>query len=229
MKNRILFTFLTCLTFINAIAQNKAPGFIEVIVEDTLKVTPQEIQYYVQIKPDYNYEELTDTIVNAKSNKRSYKNEDEIILKILNFIKQNSIDTLDTVTLPINVQKFAENSVYKEFILLFKTEQSFNNFLRLTKPMKTVEGFFLKQEHSNLKRFEEVLYKKLIDDSFERAAFLARTSKRLLGEILEIREIAETNYVSGWTAYPPLSMLYSANSDFQITVYKKIVVKYELF
>lgn len=229
MKNRLIIVLLTCLTFLTAKAQNKAHGFIEVIVEDTLKVTPQEMHYYVQIKPDYNYEELVDTIVNFKPGKRNYKDADEIIRKILDFIKQNSIDTLETLMLPINMQKFAENLIYKEFILRFKSEQSFKDFLKLTKPIKTVEGFFLKQEHSNLKRFEEAIYKKLIDDSYERAAFLAKTSKRLLGQILEIREFSETNYQGGWTAYPPLSMLYSVNSDFQITVYKKISVKYELF
>lgn len=202
--------------------------FVEVIVEDSISLVPQEIIFSVYIIPDYG-EGVPDTGsgVEIKANQAKYE---AIATELQELIKRQNINKIAT-------SKWAINGTYNDYQpklfmqLKFNSLEKLESFITAASKIKKVHGFISSVSSSLENQYKQKLYKRLIEKAREDAGSLAGHAARKLGSLIQAREEeAMKQNAGGWTAYPPLSALGLSDNDLTdssvITIYKKLVVRF---
>jgi hypothetical protein len=226
MKRLLLLLTIAITLFQYVTAQNTTDEYIEIIVEDTLLVIPQNITYLIQIKKELKYERYPDTSLSYEGQSPFDTTEaSKSNLQILSLIKKMKIDT-SYAFLPTNyVERNDQNTVFKKYKLHFNTYVTFLTFLQETASITNAECFILSMSHSKIRSFEEKLLSKLLTDGVNKAKFIGSSVRRPVGKILQIKEIQEE--IEGkWTAYPPLSFLVSNLQEDKIILHKKLIIRF---
>jgi hypothetical protein len=202
----ILFLLLNDLQLLNA--QQK---FVEVTVADTVIAEANTFIYKIIVSPTDDLPVYSDTSTNNKSVYDYYAEAER-----KNKSKQQYFDSLMLV---LKKQKFnfLQHSINNNFAITQSSEQIYseeivlNSFDSLSllynklKGLKKINGFVAVAKAKNESYYQNILYKKIIDQAYKKARSIAEYSKQKIGNIISVTENKADK--GGWTIYPPLSAL----------------------
>lgn len=212
----ILFSFI--LLHSSLIAQNSNEEFIEVTVNDSIQVEPEQFIFSLFFLSDDFERDARGNVKVAENPNTKY---------IYSLIKNMKLDTL-----PARVSFNTENIGQKQISILFNSINDLKEFSQKIRLKKGLQGFVSEKTTSNFKEANEVLYEKLLLKAKQDALLLASKSQRELNKIIQIIvKETENTEGGGWTAYPPLSMLRAAEAqpdELKVIVSKQITVRYSL-
>lgn len=224
MKKVLFLCFMMCF-FFSSYGQDK-DEFIEVMVEDSMQVEPEEIFYMVMLASvhtafDTIYIENTPP-VRIKPDIEESKTE-----KLYKLIARMKLDTVALKEFNITTNEYREAE--KTIVLHFRSKTKLQEFIKEVKKIQGLTGSIASVKHSKIEIYEQQLTKKLLSKAKSNATFIAEHSGKKAGRILQVREEQPDEAHGGWTMYPPLSALSQANypqlSD-KIILTKKLLVRY---
>ena len=204
--------------------------YVEVIVEDSIKIDPEIIEYTVTLEPyaetsivdSASSNSITETSI-SKNLQLNSESEDRN-RELRNLIKQLKIDTLEV---PVNTLSNLYSKDKSQITLRFKSIIVFNKFIKELIKLNISRGEVTSIQSSQKEKFYSVLSKKLIQLANINARILADQCNKKLGQIIQVKE--EKIFEGGWTAYPPLGGLgdyVKMNLDNQILIQKRFIVRY---
>lgn len=221
MTSKILATVLVILFCLPARSQSQEPGFVEVLVTDSIHVMPDQFVLLITIDPEdvYPYKApTTDGIT---------KNLDQKTQVIRSAIRSLGIDTIDSNE---SVAEFPRTKV-RWLKLVFTSQQQLRQFIKSVRNVTGLSGYITSKKFSAMDSAVNKVVQKIVKTSGTQAAAIAAYSGKTLGALLSVKEEgAETDkVVGGWTSYPPLSALANAEMvsiDPEIIVEKTYRVRY---
>jgi hypothetical protein len=201
----ILFVFLCNLQLLNA--QQK---FVEVTATDTILAEATTFVYKLIANPAFettspdtssNFKNAEDYYAQTKRNNENNKKYFDSVIAVLRNRKfiflQHSINNNFAISQ-------STDQIYSEEIII----NSFDSLSLLydqLKDQKRINGFVTVAKAKNESGYQNILYKKIIDQAYKKARTIAQCSKQKIGSIISVTENKAS--VGGWTVYPPLSAL----------------------
>jgi hypothetical protein len=222
---KIVLTLLMACCMLKGHSQEQQK-FVEVIVQDSMQIEPEEIFYAVVLS---HQQFSTDTIMEwPKTIEKTSISKNESPADMLNqLILSMGIDTLPAPE--FNVQMRGYFPFDKAVLLHFMSKQKLILFLKKAQEIEGLSGSIHSLKNSQTEIYKQQLTKKLLNQAKKDAEFVAEQCGKKLGNLLQVKEEKVDEPIGGWTMYPPLSALYEANlasGNDKIIIKKKLVVKY---
>jgi hypothetical protein len=196
----LLAVFFSVLAM-SVIAQQQP--FVEIIVEDTLHIAPDEIIYTVSYVDEDDYD--IDTVITVSTTTDRVMHEKTEMVPAAFHEVRMVINEMRLDTLTENNYTIANHRTYgsKQSIRIrFPSLAMLNQFTRRIKNLKNIVGAI-----SSVKSFHEdagmkELFKRLMVKARKEAESLAQLAGKKLGSLYSAQE---QQVLGGWTSYPPLS------------------------
>jgi len=201
MINKMLVLIISL--FLSSITLAQTANYIEVTVNDTVLVQPDQFVYRLIFSPDINTM-IIDTAA-AKLPNYYIKRAEEIKEKQKQLKEewQNKIKNAGfTIMLQNLNEAFIKNSYDNNISvqILINSIDSLIKFFSLIKNEKSLIGNLQSVKTKNEDFYYNNLYKKLLEKARRRADYIAVSIGKKVSGINSISE--NRNYFSGWNAYP---------------------------
>ena len=209
--------------------------YVEVTIEDTLKIDAEIIDYTVFIQPvnTYSYVDSTSastTTIDTALIDAKNSNESESFKKrtneVLTLIKRFKIDTFE--------YDFSRSKLINDYFgmgrtitMRFKSNEQFNKVIKELRKIDGIQGQILFLHNSKLNQYYPILIHKMLEQAKFNALSIASQCNKKLGDVISLKE--ENISGGGWTSYPPLSAVgefVNQNLSDQILLHRKITVRY---
>ncbi len=225
MLKKIFITTLIAVACTAAYCQ-KENEFVEVVVFDTLQLSPRTIEFSLAIRKDA---EIVYSKPTGNQPKLPKDTREELIRKI---IEKQKIDTVADDEHPVLKEPYIEG-VTKFFLLRFNSQQQFTSFINEVKSINNITGNIVSKKSDQEARYKEMLTKKLLEQALNEATYIAGQSKKSLVKLLQVKDEdmdSEKGGAAGWISYPPLSALanfYGGEYQPKIIILRKLRVTYQ--
>ena len=192
------FCLVAVLSFITAAAVAQS-SFVEVTVDDTLQLEPEEVIYIVS---QVNYF-TADSIAVSTMDPAPVVEQPDGLKEVRKVIAAMRLDTLPP---PHNYT--ISNSPYDargNFIRVrFTSLAKLRDFVSRLQKMGGITGVVADHSSSKEDQAERLLSQRLFEKAKAKGAVLAQITGKKLGSLLSVKEV---NVQGGWTMYPPLSSI----------------------
>ncbi len=226
---RLLFILVAFSISTNVSSQSNEQ-YIEINVEDTMTLTPEEIIYVVMLTPEYGTSDTTspETTIYVEPIQLKREPRTEEKQQIRKLIKDLKLDTLTSENYTISPNEYEYETL---FTIKFTSLEQLKRFIKAAKEIPGIMGVITEVRTSKKEAGEKILVQKILQKAFQQATDLANRINRKAGEVIQIKldSFAEEG-VGGWTSYPPMSALSPSRigSEARIIIYRKLTVRYAL-
>lgn len=201
-----------------------AEQFVEVIVEDSISVAPDQVIFSLHILPWYESPAVDSVQSSIEVHERRVAS---IAKQLEDLIKAQEVER-------IPIKSWVVYSGYEQMRgklfaqIRFKSSEKLQHFITAANNIRGVYGYISSSSSSKKSQYIDELYKRLIKKAKEDATSIARYSDRKLGNIAHVEE-QDPNSGGRWTAYPPIGPLGAEDilvPTYNVIFYKKLAVRF---
>ena len=211
-------------------AQN---GFIEIEVRDSVSLKAISYEYTIMAVQDYAVD-IDDYEADENINKMKSNNKEKMALSTVEtFLKNNkfTFESLNDANYSIGSNKYGYDFTSEGFKVFVNSVSDLKKITNELKGTSGISGSVTKVNYEENSKYEDVLLKKIIEQSKVKAQKIASLSGLTLGKIIEVKESKESSGDSFMNIMMQLQRLGKNNwpaTDMESTsLSKSFVVKFK--
>jgi len=230
-----LFQTIILSTFISLpIAVFSQNGFIEIETRDSVQLKAVSFEYAVTLEEDYEaYGEQAETTddINEMKNKDIQKMK---LTDLENFLKNKKYSYTSLTDSNFDIKKSRLNlfGSTEGFKISLKSVEELKKLTSELKQMDKVAGTIVNTNYEDESQYETSLLKRVIDKAKGKAQLIASNTNQILGKIIEVREVKESENAN--LNFMDLILKYSNKTKFNMsnetqtkTYYKAFIIKFK--